>query len=143
MVSSAEDPVEYDGPESLEGHTLCHALGYQLPGDIDELIDQEALNTTEIEDMDGCARMVELGRVDFFIPTNFTWPGHVESEGLDPDAFHVSEQPVEEQGLYFITARTDEGEQVLERFDEGLRQLRDTGRYEEIVTSHVGDEFDE
>ncbi len=143
VVSTAEDAVEYDGPASLEGLTLCYALGYALPPVVDEMIEQGAIDTHEIEDIERCPRLMELDRADFFIPTNFTWPALVESEGLDADAFHVSDKPLDEQGLYFITARSDLGEATLELFDEGLQRLHDAGHYESIVASHVGEAFEE
>lgn len=136
-VSRASEPVEYTGPDSLAGLTICSPQGYAEPDLIQELIDDGSLDAAEPSEIESCIRMMQRGRSDFFIPNNFTWPGLVASEDLDPDEFHVDDNAIAETELFFITPRSDVDSEALDRFDRGLGLLRESGAYDEIVRRHV------
>lgn len=137
VVSSADNPVEFDGLHSFEGRTLCSALGYAELAEVQAMIDDGRLNEESPAEVESCPRMIEAGRADFFLPNNFTWLGLAASLNLDHDDFQVAEEPVATNALYFITAQTDEGAAMIDLFDAGLERLHDTGRYEEIATRHM------
>lgn len=139
-VSSIERPVRFTGAASLRGLTLCRPLGYALPAVVEEVIEEDQLEVTGVSEIESCPRMIELGRADLFIPTNFTWPALVASQNLAESDFHVAEQPIQEQHLYFITADSDEGGATIERFERGFRIVRESGAYDEIFTRHIAEE---
>jgi len=138
VVSRSDDPIRFENAEALAGRSVCRPVGYAYPDAVEDLIETGDLDLTAPAEMSSCPRMVELGRVDFFVANNFTWPGLVISEELDEAAFHVDhDNPIRETALYFIAPRTDEGLATIEEFDRGLRALRASGRYDEIVERHV------
>lgn len=140
VVSSADSPVDYDGVESLTGLDLCRPLGYALPGVIEQHIEDGHINASGVSEIESCPRMIEMGRADYFVATNFTWPGLVAGLGLNDADFHVAEQPVEAQALHFISAHGDDGDQAIAQYEQGMAILHDSGEYEEIFNRHIVEE---
>lgn len=81
----------------------------------------------------GLIRMLAQGRIDLLADTEALFRYHALSANLNPDDFVQLSPPLREEPLYLAVPRLlDDGEQIVEDFNRGLAQLRQSGRYLEI-----------
>lgn len=141
VISSADNPVKFDGTKaSLDGMTVCRPTGYAMSPMLQEMIENDRLDTQDPNNVTLCPKLVKAGRVDFFQQNNFVWPGMVESEGLNADNFHVAEEPITVNNLYVVVGKDhDNAGDLISTINAGLKALRESGEFDKIVKRHVGD----
>ncbi|MTI42641.1 polar amino acid transport system substrate-binding protein [Roseibium hamelinense] len=134
-----DSSIVFDGPESLTGSRVCSPRGYEKS--LFRAWEAEGyIVVDEPGSLQDCFKMIALGRthlvplieeVGMFVLNN--------TRGVNSDDFTVLEPPIRDLPHYFIVSkRLPDAEQHLETFNKGLRELRKSGKLDEIMQRHIG-----
>lgn len=136
IISRATQPLEYQTAASLEGMALCRAQGWGLPSAIQAAIEADVIKVVDAPQYTSCFRMLLAGRVDFLLSNNLQWEVQAQVNQLNPDDFYLATTPVQRSRHYVIAAKTPAGEAAIRQFNAGLRQLRRSGDYAQLVSDY-------
>jgi polar amino acid transport system substrate-binding protein len=138
IFSRADDPIELDQPSSLHGRRLCYPLGWQPPKVLQELLDQGQLSRHSPAGLTECARLLLLGRDDFFISDLRLGETALRLSGSDPARFRRSSSAISNSTLHLIVPRNHpQGAQLIEQFNLGLAALQASGRYQQLIDGYL------
>ena len=138
IYSRADDPIELDQPSTLHGRRLCYPLGWQPPKVLQELLDQGQLNRHSPAGLTECARLLLLGRDDFFISDLRLGETALRLSGNDPARFRRSSSAISNSTLHLIVPRNHpQGAQLIEQFNLGLAALQANGRYQQLIDDYL------
>ena len=137
LFSRVDDALEPDKLEQLAGRRICVPLGWQPAPRVSELLAAGKLQVHQPQDLTACARLIDMGRDDFFIADSLLGERAIHLSGVSHQRFHVSRQAVGSHTLHFLVPRNrTDAQQLLDEFDGGLRRLRDSGEYQRILDAH-------
>ena len=138
LFKRSEDSRDLASDEALHGMRLCRPAGYftfdltdrgLVPGDTIELDRPQSVSE--------CFNKLVDGEIDFVALNEFTGQSAIKELGYG-DLVAASEQLTDTLGLRMIVHRDHpQASALLEQFNGGLRTLRESGRYDEIVGRHL------
>ncbi|MDX5373134.1 MAG: transporter substrate-binding domain-containing protein [Pseudomonadaceae bacterium] len=133
LFSRSEDQLEAD---HLAGKRLCLPLGWQPPEPLLALLASGQLQRHEPQDLATCAKLVALGRDDFFVADDLLGQQALRHAGVH-SRLRQSQTTLARNRLHLIVPRNRPGAQALmDSFNAGLQRLRDDGTYAQIVQKH-------
>lgn len=136
-VFAAGSQRDYTGPDSVRGLSICVPLGYAVDMTVEPMARSGDLKVVQNSDVEGCMRQVAAGRVDLFISSTLL-VNHLIHRGLDASRYRFGSTPVRRATLHLIVSRTNpRAAAIVEGFNRGLRALRDTGMWSDIVDRHL------
>ncbi len=137
VISAAAHRVPFAGSlDSLHGLRLCMPKGYALYDRLAALARQGRISVARPGTPELCVRLLMAGRVDFLVLNVPAFKRHMAKEGGRLSDFHISEQPISERSLHLIAPQSQPGSvNVIQAFDRGLRKLRDSGTYADIIAA--------
>ncbi len=121
----------YDELRDLSEYTIGYGRGWATTDEFDnaEYLDKEAADNNVLN-----VRKLYAGRIDMIAMNFDRFSKIAEDEGFDPDEAVFLEPPLQSSGLYVMASRAiDDPETLIEEFNEGLKAIRENGRYDEIV----------
>lgn len=134
VFSRSDQPLE---PDQLSDKRLCLPLGWQPPKPLLPLLQSGRLQRHEPQDLSTCARLIALGRDDFFVADDLLGQRAIRQAGLGVDALRESRATLARNSLHLIVPRNRPGaRELIAQFDAALRRLRDNGTYARILRSH-------
>jgi polar amino acid transport system substrate-binding protein len=137
LFSSSAQPMEPNDLQQLTGKRMCLPLGWQPPPSFASLLATGQLQRHEPQDLTTCARLIEMGRDDFFVADSLLGQRAIHHSGLAPERFRESQGVVGSNTLHFLVPRHRPGaQQLIDEFDKALRQLQENGEYARILHSH-------
>lgn len=137
LFSRVDDALEPDKLEQLAGRRICVPLGWQPAPRVSELLAAGKLLVHQPQDLTACARLIDMGRDDFFIADSLLGERAINLSGVSHQRFHISRKAVGSHTLHFLVPRKRaDAQQLLDEFDGGLRRLRDSGEYQRILDAH-------
>lgn len=124
--------------KDLAGRTMCSPDGYAVIGPVEDLIADGSLRVERPKNMTQCFAMLKLGRVDFVYSIDeqtyaivLSLFGDVAAvKSLEVEFSHVTNSLI-------VSRQHPHGAEIIAAFNQGLRTLRQNGRYQEIVTRHL------
>lgn len=129
--------LEPDDLRRFTGKRLCYPLGWLPPAALKPLLEQDQLQRHEPPDLITCAKLLALGRDDFFVADSLLGQQAIRLSGIDPDDFESSQAVVSRHSLYFIVPRHHpQAAQLIRDFNHGLRKLMASGEYQRIIQAH-------
>lgn len=129
--------LEPDDLQRFTGKRLCYPLGWLPPAVLKPLLEQDQLQRHEPPDLIACARLLALGRDDFFVADSLLGQQAIRLSGIDPDDFESSQAVVSKHSLYFIVPRNHpRAAQLIRDFNHGLHTLMANGEYQRIIQAH-------
>lgn len=138
LFSRAEDLFEADDLAALRGKRICYPLGWQPPAAIQQLLDKGALQRHAPAGLNECARLLLLGRDDFFVANLYLGEAAMRSTGEALTRFHRSSSVFSSSTLHLIVPRNHpQGPWLIEQFDMGLRALQGSGQYQRLIDSYL------
>jgi polar amino acid transport system substrate-binding protein len=138
IFSRAAEPIELDDPGSLQGLRFCYPLGWEPPRVLQALLDQGLLTRHSPIGLKECARLLLLGRDDFFISDRHLGETALQLTGADPSRFRRSVSAINNSTLHLIVPRNHpQGAWLIEQFDLGLRTLQGSGHYQQLLDSYL------
>lgn len=91
----------------------------------------------EPQDLTTCARLIDLGRDDFFISDSLLGELAIHQANLPKARFHQSRTVIQRNTLHFLVPRQrTDAQQLLDVFNHHLRRLQDSGEYQRILDAH-------
>lgn len=129
--------LEPDDLRRFIGKRLCSPLGWLPPAALKPLLEQDQLQRHEPPDLITCAKLLALGRDDFFVADSLLGQQAIRLSGIDPNDFESSRAVVSRHGLYLIVPRNHpQAAQLIRDFNQGLRKLMANGEYQRIIQAH-------
>lgn len=129
--------IEPDDLQRFIGKRLCYPLGWLPPAALKPLLEQNQVQRHEPPDLLTCAKLLALGRDDFFVSDSLLGQQAIQLSGLDPAEFESSTAVVSKHSLHFIVPRNHpRAIQLIDDFNRGLRQLVASGEYQRIIQVH-------
>lgn len=137
LFSRASDALEPEDAGRLTGKRMCLPLGWQPPPHFARLLEAGKLQLHEPQDLTTCARLIDMGRDDFFIADSLLGARAIRLSGLPGARFSESEGVVGSNTLHLLVPRNRAGaQQLVDEFDSSLRQLKESGEYRRILDTH-------
>lgn len=134
---STHTRMEFTGPQDFRGRTVCAPIGYALPTELTAMVERRELTRDSPADLAACARMVATGRADAFVIDEYTGRAAVVRAGV-ADGIRIAEQPYALAPQHLIVSRGNpEAGAVLAAFNAGLRKLKESGAFGEIMARHT------
>ncbi|NVK15484.1 MAG: transporter substrate-binding domain-containing protein [Rhodobacteraceae bacterium] len=131
---------EYAADKDVEGKTLCRPAGYfthDLNRPDRRWLAEEKIGLVQPATPADCFRMVAEGQVDAAAVNLFLGANTIVAENLR-DTVVPLEKPLSEEGLHVVISKRHwRGTTHLYRINAGLQKLRDSGRFEEIMSRHL------
>lgn len=134
---STHTRMSFAGPEDFRGRVVCAPLGFGLPEELEAMIRRGELRRDTPSDLTACVRMVATGRADAFVLDEYTGSTAIINAGVIND-IRVAERPYGTLTLHLMVGRTTpDAPAIIARFNDGLKALRDSGVYDELLARHT------
>ncbi|MCH2163383.1 MAG: transporter substrate-binding domain-containing protein [Marinovum sp.] len=137
----ANGGMQYVSDADVVGKTLCRPAGY-FTHDLDragrDWLSTGLVRLVQPETPRDCFDLLMQGQVDAVALNVFTGAQTLDDMGLRGQVVPL-ETPLSAEGLHVVISKTHwRGTTHLYRINAGLRALRDSDRYNEIVSRHLG-----
>ena len=140
IFSRSEDPLDTLDPEMLEGRSVCIPLGWPPPEPIQTLLDRGVLDRHSPIGIKECARLVMIGRDDFFVADRRLGETALQLIGATSEQLSRSHEMISSSSLHLVVPRDHaRGPSIITLFDEGLARLRASGGYQLVIEGYIKD----
>lgn len=131
----------YESDADILGKRLCRPKGY-FTHDLDrpdrQWLSQGKITLVQADDPEACFRELQEGNVDAVTLNVFLGAETINTMGLRGQIVPL-EKPLSVEGLHVIISKKHwRGTTFLYRFNAGLAALKESDRYSEIVSKHLG-----
>lgn len=134
---STRSPMEFHAPEDFKARAVCAPVGYALPPELHAMVQSGELTRESPADLPACVRMVASGRVDAFVIDEHTGQAAVARTGVGNE-IRIAAQPFAQVAQHLIVSKANpEAPAVLAAFNAGLKKLKDSGAFDNIVRRHT------
>lgn len=135
------DGFTYESDADVVGKRLCRPKGY-FTHDLDrpgrEWLTKGLIDLVQADSPQACFQALMDGDVDAVTVNVFLGAQTIEEMGLRGRAVPL-DKPLATEGLHVIISKTHwRGTTFLYRFNAGLAALKDSDRYSQIVSRHLG-----
>ncbi|MEM8653586.1 MAG: transporter substrate-binding domain-containing protein [Pseudomonadota bacterium] len=140
LFARSDDPLVFEADSDLHGKTLCRPAGY-FTHDLDRAdrrwLTDGLVTLKQPPTPDDCFAMLIAGEVDAVALNEFLGVQKMFEMGLTEQVAPLS-RPVSVEGLHVLISKTHwRGTAHLYRFNAGLAKLKQSDRYNEIVSRHL------
>lgn len=121
----------FNNLRELSDYTIGYGRGWATTEEFDnaDYLDKEAAKNNVLN-----VRKLYEGRIDMIAMNFDRFNQIVREEGFDPERAVFLDPPLKTSGLYLMVSEAvDDTDQLVSDFNNGLAQLRDSGRYEAIL----------
>lgn len=140
LFADKRRPFRFQQDSDIEGKTLCRPAGYfthDLNRPDRQWLDRGRITLVQPQTPADCFRMVAEGRADAVAVNLFLGASTLVAEGLR-EVIVPLEKPLSEEGLHVVISKRHwRGTTHLYRINAGLQALRDSGRFEEIMSRQL------
>lgn len=138
IFSRAADVLEIADLPSMQGRRFCYPLGWQPPAIIQQRLDAGQLIRHSPPGLSECARLLLLGRDDFFISDWHLGEIAFKLIGVPAEQFRRSERAISRSPLHLLVPRSNpRGAAIIEQFNLGLEALLASGDYQRLLERHL------
>ncbi|UTW06046.1 substrate-binding periplasmic protein [Pseudomonas benzenivorans] len=138
LFSLAGRAYEVDDLSTLSGRRLCYPLGWQLPTAIQAMVEQGRLLRHAPKGLNECARLLLLGRDDFFIANGPIGAAALAATGQPASRFRRSRSSFGEISLHVIVSRAHpRAEQLMQTINLSLLQFRGSDRHLRLLDAYL------
>jgi len=140
LFTRADQPMTYETDADIVGKTLCRPAGY-FTHDLDragrEWLKRGLITLEQPATPQDCFQLLMDGRVDAVALNEFTGVTKMFEMGLT-NAVAPLPKPLSVEGLHVLISKSHwRGTTHLYRFNAGLAKLKQSDRYNEIVSRHL------
>ena len=140
LFARSDDPFTFETDSDLHGKTLCRPAGY-FTHDLDRAdrrwLSDGLITLKQPPSPDDCFAMLVAGEVDAVALNEFLGVQKMFELDLTAQVAPLS-RPVSVEGLHVLISKTHwRGTAHLYRFNAGLAKLKQSDRYNEIVSRHL------
>ena len=138
IFSRADDLLEQVDAQTMQGRRVCSPLGWQPPALIQRLIDQQVLIRHSPIGIKECARLVLIGRDDFFVADRRLGETALQLSGATANQMRRSNNMISSSSLHLIVPRNHpRGASIIQMFDQGLASFRFSGGYQQVLEGYM------
>lgn len=138
IYSRADDPIEILDEQGMQGRSICIPLGWQPTPLVQDLIDRGVLRRHSPIGIKECARLVLLGRDDFFIADRLIGETALQLSGARVGQIRRSDELVCISTLHLIVPRNHpRGATIIKQFNLGLAALQADGGYQRLIERYL------
>ncbi len=140
LFVSSESPMAFDQDSDIFGHKICRPAGFYTH-DLDRAgrrwISNGHIVLEQAATPEACFALLSKGLVDAVAMNEFLGARTVFHMGLG-DSVIALERPISIEGLHVVISKSHwRGTSHMYRFNAGLRALKDSPDYGEIVNRHL------
>ena len=140
LFSNNAAPLKFEKDRDLVGKTLCRPAGYFIH-DLDrpgrKWLEQGVVDLKQPDTPEACFEMLIAGAVDAVAMNEFVGVQTMFDLGLEAQVTPL-DMPLSEEALHVVISKSHwKGTTHLYRFNAGLRALKQTPKYNEIVNRHL------
>lgn len=133
-----DSKLDFSKPAQLAGSTMCLPTGWAAPPSLADLVASGKVKRAEARDASFCLRMVQSGRADYFVTDAGQGRESMKSAGIGDDALVMSKAVLATRALHLMVPRNAaNGNELVEQFNTGLRTLKKSGKYDQIVQRFI------
>lgn len=133
--------IEFTKKEDLIGLRVCRPAGY-FTHDIQDLIDQNLIEYQTPKSVEECFQRVFDEEADVASVNELTGGSIIIQNGWEKD-LQAAEQALAVQSLHMIFPRNvKQSEDILNRFNDSLTAMADTGQLNDIISRHIQAYYD-
>ena len=141
LFVDAGKPFAFNSDADIIGKTLCRPKGY-FTHDLDragrEWLKKDMITLIQADSPDACFALLQQGKVDAVTVNVFLGASKINELGLRGKVVPL-ERPLSEEGLHVVISKRHwRGTTHLYRINAGIAALKASGRYNEIVSRHLG-----
>lgn len=130
---SSIDPSK---PATFHG-AYCAPPGYIVYPQVEAQLAKGTVTLQRPASLAACAKMLALGRVDFFIADATSGDATLKEAGVGGKVIRLA-KPFEHAEFYLIVPRNrGDAQALVEGFNAGLKRLKASGEYARIVARHL------
>lgn len=123
-------------PETFRG-AYCAPPGYLIYSQIETQVANGAVRLRRPSSLVTCAKMLALGRVDFFIADATSGDEALKQAGVGRSVVRLA-KPFDKAEFYLIVPRNrSDAQTLIGEFNAGLKRLKASGEYAHIVARHL------
>lgn len=124
--------------ESFVGHVQCLPLGWAQSEQLTPLVQKKQLRLLRPAKIVDCARMVANGFGDFFVTDTLQGQKALQQANITSSKVEPHPMQLSKWALHFIVSKSrNDGPALISLFNSGLKKLRASGEYAEIVKRHT------
>lgn len=140
MFADASRPVSFTKDEDLFGKAICRPKGYDT-----SIFNENGRNWLREEKISlvvgatpaDCFELVLEGKADGAVLNEFTGRDKIKEMGINA-RIQVVPEPISIQSHHVVVHKSHpEAQQLLGLVNEGLRGIRDNGKYQSIIEDHL------
>ena len=123
---------------SFENKTLCLPVGWGIDLPFNKLVEDKRMRVERPTDLSSCARMVAVGRADLFVTDVIQGRAAMRDAGVVSGEIVEGPRPFADVTMHLLAPRSDpKSAKMIERFNAGLKALKDSGAYDAIMTGRA------
>lgn len=140
LFTRKDSGFDYSDDSDIHGKTLCRPKGY-YDHDLDrqgrKWLKNDLIRLVRASSPKACFQKLVNGEVDAVTLNEFTGRLAIKSLGIE-DKVVAQERPLSIEGLHVVVSKTHaRGTTFLYRFNEGLSRLKESDRYEQVISRHL------
>ncbi len=141
LFTLSDFKINYRDEHDLKGLKTCVPLGYSVK-EIQHLIDNQTLTVVTAIDDEACIAFLKLGRVHVYSMNEITAWASIQKLYGETKGFKMLNMPLTEYSYYLMVAKDHpDSRAILGQFNEGLKLIKENGRYQKIINKHLGPNF--
>lgn len=127
--------------DDLQGRRICIPLGYGINKELNTMLRRTVSDQLGSPvDLEGCLRQMIAGRKDFFILNEISGWMAIQNTFQSKDDFRTLDTVFASDSHHLIISKSyPNAEKILADFNQGIANLRQTGRLQQIVDRHLRD----
>ncbi|MCU1718618.1 substrate-binding periplasmic protein [Pseudomonas sp. 5P_3.1_Bac2] len=123
---------------AMQGKRLCYPLGWQAPADVQALVDEGQVQRHSPASLNECARLLLLGRDDFFLADRYLGESALMLSGATSSHFVRSTTPINRSTMHLIVSRKHPKAQwLIDQFNKGLASMQASGDYRLLIDNYL------
>ncbi len=134
MYYRAGSGVNPEELASLQGKQYCSPLGFTIYKELGALVDSKVLSVQSPPDLVSCAKMLAVGRADFFVAT-----ADVAEVAMDKAGLKVKflDKLFGKNENFLILSKTHpKAREMIAAFNKGVAALKSKGEFGKILKKH-------
>ena len=141
LFVAADREIAFERPDDLAGLTLCRPSGF-LVHDLDRpgqrLIGEGAVTLVQPPSAADCLAQVMEGKADAMAMDEFSGQATVRRAGLSGRIKALADRPLSIETLHVVVPRAHpRAAELIGRINAGLREIRENGRFQSILDTHL------
>jgi len=133
IFSAASAPIIFHGPPDVLGKTICEPIGFVEYWPFADMIRADRLTLLETHSLASCARNIVDGRAQFIVATPLVANYAAKAAGVEGRLVALGDVLTTDT-LHLVVGKANKrATEILDAFNDGLRKIRENGRFDAIV----------